>query len=116
MNDLEKKFYLEVKDAIKHFAQYTIEDIKGSKDTEFSAVKKELEEIRKLNLSDSDLGNLQKIIEDVISGTVHSIFVSIDGGTAISDEGKALELIDKKAGNPITQGALHENFMDVFDK
>jgi hypothetical protein len=115
MNDLEKKFYLEVKDAIKHFAQYAIDDIKGAKDTELSAVKKELEEIRKLNLSDNDLKNLQKIVEDAIIGAVHSIFVSIDGGTALSDEGKALELTDKKTGEPLTTGALHENFMDVFD-
>lgn len=115
MNDIEKSFYLEVRDAIRNFSQYTVDDMKGSKELEHSEVKKELEEIRKLNLSDHDLENLKKVIEDAIKGAVHSIFVTLDGGTALSDKGKALELIDRKTGKPLTEGALHENFMDIFD-
>ncbi len=115
MNETEKKFYLEVKDAIQNFAQYTIDEIKGKGEIDHSEVKKELQEISRLNLSDFDLKNLQRIIEDSITGAVHSIFVSIDGGTGLSSEGKALELIDLKTGKSVTEGALHENFMDVFD-
>jgi hypothetical protein len=115
MNEVEKKFYEEVRDAIKRFAQYTIDEIKGADDVEYSEAKKEIEEIRKLNLSDKDLMNFQKIIEDSAKGAVHSIFVSIDGGTALSNNGKALEMIDRKTSKPLTEGALHENFLSVFE-
>jgi len=116
--NIEKKFYLEVKDAIKKFSQYAIDGIKNKTDIEFSDVKLDYEKIRELNLSDKDLHSLQRIIEDSIIGTIHSIFVSIDGGTALSGEKgageKALELIDRQTGKPLTDGALHENFMDVL--
>ena len=115
MEKLEKQFYEEIKSDIKDFSGYVIERIKKEKGTENSAVKEEYEKIQKLNLSDKDLESLKKIIEDAIIGAVHSLFVSIDGGTALSDEGKALDLIDRKTGKPVTEGALHENFMDVFN-
>lgn len=115
MEQLEEKFYKEVKSDIYDLANYAIERIKEEKSIEHSAVKEDYEKIRKLNLSEDDLESLKKIVEDAIIGAVHSIFVSIDGGTALSDEGKALDLIDRKTGKPLTEGALHENFMEVFD-
>lgn len=115
MNKLEKQFYKEVKSDVYDFVNYVIERIKKEKSIEHSAVREEYEKIRNLNLSDEDLKSLQKIIEDAIIGAIHSLFVSIDGGTALSDEGKALDLIDRKTGKPLTEGALHENFMEIFD-
>ena len=115
MNKVEKKFYNEVQSDIKDFARYTIEGVKNTRDIEFSEVKNEILALRELNLSNSNLEVIKKIIENAIQGAVHSIFVSIDGGTALSDNGKAIELIDLKTGKSITEGALHENFMDVLD-
>lgn len=116
MNKTEKNFYLEVKADINHFSQYAIQDIRGERqEIKYSDIKESYEKIRKLNLSDDALKNLEEIIKDAITGAVHSIFVSIDGGTALSSEGKALDLIDRATGKPLTEGALHENFMEVLD-
>lgn len=115
MDETEKGFYEEVRSAIEHFAKSTIDDIKGSEEIKHSEIKTELEMFRKLSLSNEALENLRKIIIDSSIGAVHSIFVSIDGGTALSNQGKALELINRKTGDPLTRGALHENFMEVFD-
>jgi hypothetical protein len=108
MSELEKAFYLEVKEAIERFAEHSINEIKGIESIEHSSVKSEILRIRELKLSETDLKSFRMVIQD-------SIFVSIDGGTAISSNGRALQLVDAKTGVPITSGALHENFMDVLD-
>mgnify|MGYP001564016802 CR=1 FL=1 len=92
MNETEKAFYAEVRSAVDTFTQEAVSRIKNVSGGE-------------------DHGNLQKIIGEAIAGTLHSVFVSIDGGTALSDQGKALELIERKTGEPLTTGALHENFI-----
>jgi hypothetical protein len=115
MSEIEKAFYLEVKEAIERFAEHSINEIKGIESIEHSSVKSEILRIRELKLSETDLKSFRMVIQDSIIGAVHSIFVSIDGGTAISSNGRALQLVDAKTGVPITSGALHENFMDVLD-
>ena len=115
MNELEKKFYREIQSHIHDFSRYIIEEIEGKRSVEHSQVRGEIDRIRQLHLSDENLLDLRKIIEDAIEGALHSTFVSIDGGTALSDDEKALELIDRKTGKPLTEGALHENFMTVLE-
>ena len=68
------------------------------------------------NLSTDEVQAIKHLLGSVSQGVVHSLFVSIDGGTALSDEGKALELIDRKNGQPLTNGALHEDFIDFVER
>jgi len=112
MNDLEKNFYKEVQANINDFAQYAIDNIRGEREgLELSDIKDDYNRICKLNLSETDLKSLEKIIKDAIMGAIHSTFVSIDGGTALSDKGKALDLVDYETGKSLADGALHESFM-----
>lgn len=115
MKELEKKFYKEVNEAIKNSTKFVVGGIKGFEDLEITDVKDAYLLLQQLNLNEAYIEAIGKIVEDSIIGAVHTIFVSIDGGTALSDEGKALELIDRKSGKPLTEGALHENFMDIMD-
>jgi DNA replication initiation complex subunit (GINS family) len=115
MTELEKNFYREVQSNIRDFAKYSIEEIEGKKEIEYSQVQDEINRIRQIGLTKENLIDIRRVIEDAIEGAIHSIFVSIDGGTALSDNGKALELINRTTGKPLTEGALHENFMEVFD-
>lgn len=112
MNETERKFYKEVQESIIDSAVGAVLKIADATEGEYSDVKKAYEVLASLNLDEKSKQALQDVIRDSVETAVHSIFVSIDGGTALSDEGKALELVDLATGEPLTNGALHENFMD----
>lgn len=116
MKQLEKQFYLEIKNSLQNYIESFEKAIKNkNEDLMWSDYAAEYQILQNSNLSESQITALKNIIKEINIGVVHSLFVSIDGGTALSDEGRALDLIDIKTGKPLTEGALHENFMEVFD-
>jgi hypothetical protein len=96
VTNIKEQFYSEIRENINDFVQYALESIKSND---------------QMKLSHKQLSALETVVRDVIVGALHSTFVSIDGGTALSDDGKALDLIVRKTGQPLTDGALHEEFM-----
>jgi hypothetical protein len=50
------------------------------------------------------------VLQEAVQGVVHSVLVSIDGGTALSDSGRKVWLTDA-TGSPIAEG-LHEYLFD----
>lgn len=114
MNDTEKKFYQETVKSIDRFTDILVNNIASGKvdplTTESAA---EYDILHKKEFSREELAALKKVLREKIIDVVHSLLVSIDGGTALSDSGKALELIDTKENQPLTTGALHENFMEL---
>jgi len=112
---LELAFYAEVTEAIETFADGAIKNILKSENSTYEFLDEKEKEIydlfAELKLSNETLLSLKKIIEKASVGVVHSLFATIDGDTALSNDGKALEVVDAKTGVPITQGALHENFI-----
>jgi lysozyme family protein len=114
---IEKEFYQEIRDALDIYNEYFEEHLKNPDSNPNLSDQAEREAFKTLhgkNWSIEEVEAMKKIISNVVIGVVHSLFVSVDGGTALSNDGKALELIDRKTGKPLTEGALHENFMDVF--
>jgi len=114
MEEVEKKFYLEIKSAVDDYAEKTVAAIEeASVNTSAFTYGEEIEKLRGLTLSEEQKTSLKLILKGVGLGVIHSLFVSIDGGTVLSNEEKALELVNRKTGKPLTEGALHENFFDV---
>lgn len=129
-NELEIKFYKEVTGDINSSADFAIDNIQGRKleglltSVQFEKKHQQGDEaerrlsayrrIGQLGLSEEQLKDLRTILKDAITSAVHSIFVTIDGGTALSTGGTALDLINVKTKESLTKGALHENFM-LFD-
>jgi hypothetical protein len=72
--------------------------------------------LKSAKLSEEHLQALRILFKEGSVGVIHSLFVLIDGGTALASEGKALELIDFKTGLPLTEAALHENFIEVVSE
>ncbi|MFA4873693.1 MAG: hypothetical protein WC659_07255 [Patescibacteria group bacterium] len=117
MNALEKQFYSEVKESIDYYLDLFVKSVTNPKADNLWMDDKEkiaYQHLQKINLSQKDIEAIRSVIHGICVGIVHSLFVSIDGGTALSDHGKALELIDKKINKSLTDGALHENFMEYF--
>ena len=119
MEKLEMEFYKEIKYVIDDSLELFEKTVSGEKtrynDYLWTSAEKEYKLLQKSKLSKEQIKAIKEIMSDVCITIVHSLFVSIDGGTALSGEGKALELIDRKTGKPLTVGALHENFMEVFE-
>lgn len=115
ISPLEKKFYLELKETIDRWVNRCIKDIKsGYSVSSEPHITKAYQTLHGANLTGEELEALENVLKKVVSGFLHSMFVSIDGGTSLSDKGKALELIDLKTGKPLTEGALHENFGEII--
>ena len=117
ISDLEKRFYKEIKNSIEHYSNEVLRLTK--KGGEISALANDSERhafeiLQSTELPTSQLEALRHIIAYAATGVVHSLFVSIDGGTTLSDDGRALELIELKTGQPLTEGALHDNFFQVI--
>jgi hypothetical protein len=116
MNDLEKEFYNEIKDALNDYVDsFGRAASNKNEDLAWSSCEESYKLIQNSNLTPQQVNAIKEISKEICIGVLHSTFVSIDGGTALSNEGKALELVDRKTGKPLTEGALHENFMEVFD-
>jgi hypothetical protein len=54
-----------------------------------------------------------RVVREHMLGLVHSVLVTIDGGTALSDHGRLIQLTDMK-GTPIGEG-LHEFLFSASD-
>lgn len=114
MSDLERKFYQEILQAINIFVSGLTAKIKDkSADMASTSFEKDYEILQNANLNEEQFKALKKVVKEACIGTVHSLLVSIDGGTALSDHGKALEIINRETNKPLTEGALHENFYEV---
>lgn len=114
MSDTEKHFYREVLGVIDHLTDKLVDDIASGKvDPLTTDIEKEYKILSQKEFTEVELKALKEIIREKIIEVIHSLFISIDGGTALSDSGKVLDLIDKKTNKPLTNGALHENFMEV---
>ena len=63
--------------------------------------------------SRDDLENLRKVLDECFRGILHSTLVTIDGGTSSGEIG-SLALVDADTNEPLTSGALHEEFADYL--
>jgi hypothetical protein len=63
--------------------------------------------------SQEDLNDLQKVLDESLRGILHSTLVTIDGGSSASEVGN-LALVDAATNEPLTTGALHEEFVDYL--
>lgn len=91
MSPVAENFFKEVESQINYWADICVKELKGKKSS-------------------------KKVVKDSMRGLIHSVLVSIDGGTALSDKGKALELINFRTRLPICDYALHEAFFKVVLK
>lgn len=71
--------------------------------------------IERLHRSCSNVNaeDLREVLNECLRGLLHSTLVTIDGGTDISAAGR-LELIDGDTRQPLTTGALHEEFFEYL--
>lgn len=113
MLDKEKDFYNEIYYTIRNLSSYPVRAIDGElPEYERTEDKKYLSHIEQLkNLNKEQKEALKKVLQHACVGVVHSLFVSVDGGTALSDNGKALDVVDFETQKSLTTGALHENFI-----
>ncbi len=116
IGETEKNFYLEIKHSIDTYADLLVGGLsEDDVDTGYMSEKEKeaFAVLKEKNFSVEELQAIKLLFKEGSFGVVHSLFVSIDGGTAISNEGKALELVHQKTGVPLTTAALHENFFEV---
>lgn len=64
-------------------------------------------------LSESDIEDLRVVLDECFRGLLHSTLVTIDGGSDASTFGN-LQLIDAATGQTLTDGALHEDFVEYL--
>ena len=117
ISGLEKKFYNEIKDTISHYGDVFEKRMKEDDPllAEYRPLYAEAyKRLRQSNLTQDQIEALKLVLFDISAGIIHSLFVTIDGGTELSSDGKALELVDRRSGKPLTDGALHENLFFVL--
>ena len=113
MNKLEQDFYNEINHTIEQFTKTVIHSISNkNSDLSFSNFEDEYKIIQNLNLNEKAISSLKNILNELSESLIHSVFVSIDGGSSLSDNGKALELIEYKTKKPLTELSLHEGFIE----
>jgi len=115
IKEIGAKFYLEILATIDIFVESMINDISQKTDNQSELdLTEKVKVLQQKNLSELELAALKMMVKGKMTGVIHSLLVTIDGGTALSDSGQALELINRKTNQPLSAGALHENFIKML--
>jgi hypothetical protein len=71
--------------------------------------------IRRLHTQCSGMNpeDLRVVLNECFRGILHSTLVTIEGGSESNEVG-TLQLIDAATGQPLTTGALHEEFFEYL--
>ena len=72
-----------------------------------------IERLNRKSFSEAELEDLRTVLDECFRGILHSVLVTIDGGTSMSNVG-AMALVDADTNEPITVGALHEEFVEYL--
>lgn len=109
MKKLEEAF---LGDLARHIETWRDDVVKAVEDPASARWSEQGVSFRRLNaklFSGSELEDLRSVLSEALRGILHSTLASIDGATILSSTGN-LELVDAETKEPLTEGALHEDF------
>ncbi|MDQ6418412.1 histidine kinase [Paenibacillus sp. LHD-117] len=78
---------------------------------EWSEIKEEYETLRNTIKNENEMDAFKKVLENTLTGVIHSVLVMIDGGTELAEKFN-IDLVVVETGESLRENiALHEEFI-----
>lgn len=109
MSKLEEAFFA---DLARHMGTWRDDFVKAVADpssARWSEHEGSFRTIHGKSFSTGELEDLRAVVGEALRGILHSTLASIDGATILTETGR-LDLVDADTKEPLTEGALHEEF------
>lgn len=103
-------------DLARHLQSWRDDLVKALEDPSSAAwaeTQPAIERLSQRAFSRAELEDLRSVLNECFRGLLHSTLVTIDGGTVASEVG-GLALVDADTNEPVTSGALHEEFVEFL--
>lgn len=110
---LKEAFYGDLARHLQMWRDDLVRAIADPESASWAETRPAVERLHEKRFSKAELEDLSAVLDECFRGILHSTLVTIDGGTVASEVG-ALALVDADTGEPITRGALHEEFVDFL--
>jgi hypothetical protein len=103
------------KDLAHHLVMWRDDLVAAIKDPSTATWADSQSVLERLNLQCGgiDAEDLRAVLNECFRGILHSTLVTLDGGSDVSETG-TLQLIDADTQQPLTAGALHEEFFQYL--
>lgn len=115
MNVEEKKYLFEQLKTIKNYwVKTSFESLDGNTDWIWSDYEEEYQKLQRLLRNDEEKEAYERVLNELIKGTIHSILVMIGGGDDLADKYTVDLVVEKNNKSLKKSGALHEAFYDYL--
>jgi hypothetical protein len=110
----KKQLFKQLKAIKDYWVKTSIESLDENADLIWSDYEEEYQILQNLLKNDEEREAYEKVLNELIKGSIHSILVMVDGGDDLADNYTVDLVIEKKNVSLKTNGALHEEFYDYL--
>lgn len=113
MNEDQKILFKRLKEIRNYWVQTSVNGLNSDTDLIWSDFQDDYVHLQKI-FSDIDKQVYERVINETLTGMIHSILVMFDGGDELTDQ-YSVDIINMNSNRSLKEGiALHEEFFDYL--
>ncbi|RPF54168.1 histidine kinase [Aquisalibacillus elongatus] len=112
--DEKKQLFEQLKSIKDYWVKTSLESLDENADLIWSDYEEEYKKLQHLFENDEEKEAYERVLDELITGTIHSILVMIDGGDDLADKYTVDLVVEKNNKTLKTNGALNEKFYDYL--